>query len=502
MDDKLFSESEQFAFDLTKIGLYIEEISRELRNIVDPTELETKLFVEEISVSSQDLARLAFHYALMWINSKRDSLFQSSRMTKISPLQNLEQISQSTNTRSIPMQFKKSLYDEAPTTWESENLDGRRVRHPESVDKFDPGKIKENQKIQRAFPTLRTDAERSEAVGHPIKPSKLVVIDAETPKSKRTRTCYNECFWNRLGNNKQRIVHGGSLESEDSSRIIELQISSHLATFSETTCASLEIYKSENTNRQPEHKRNIHEQMKDVKLQAIKSCKGIFGNNHEEQHDGLAVKELPQNVGMEAAHALVQLSEQKVGSSKDRFICFSGKSTSNKVLFSNTRSKFNEYGCSRQSLAEIGGLCKPTLTLTTPNSALSSDGKYIDGNYSTKLDSSTMVPIITEDGCMSPYDTTGGTPSVGNLRVENIRESPQELSMSALQLINESIRPATKRNYASCIKSFISWASSIQIDHKKYDPANSSICKLDNSQKNNTPIVEKTFVPEEQSKLS
>ncbi|OMJ22223.1 hypothetical protein AYI70_g3017 [Smittium culicis] len=107
MDDKLFSESEQFAFDLTKIGLYIEEISRELRNIVDPTELETKLFVEEISVSSQDLARLAFHYALMWINSKRDSLFQSSRMTKISPLQNLEQISQSTNTRSIPMQFKK-----------------------------------------------------------------------------------------------------------------------------------------------------------------------------------------------------------------------------------------------------------------------------------------------------------------------------------------------------------------------------------------------------------
>ncbi|OMJ22222.1 hypothetical protein AYI70_g3016 [Smittium culicis] len=302
----------------------------------------------------------------------------------------------------------------------------RRVRHPESVDKFDPGKIKENQKIQRAFPTLSTDAERSEAVGHPIKPSKLVVIDAETLKSKRKRTCYNECFWNRLGNNKQLIVHGGSLESEDSSRIIELQISSHLTTFSETTCASLEIYKSENTNRQPDHKINLHEQRKDVKSQDIKSCKGILGNNHEEQHQSrhkqysrireytsrLAVKELPQNVGMEAAHALVQLSEQKVGSSKDRFICFSGKSTSNKVLFSNTRSKFNEYGCSRQSLAEIGGLCKPTLTLTTPNSALSSDGKYIDGNYSTKLDSSTMVPIITEDCYMPSYDTTGGTPSM------------------------------------------------------------------------------------------
>ncbi|OMJ20425.1 hypothetical protein AYI70_g4125 [Smittium culicis] len=147
---------------------------------------------------------------------------------------------------------------------------------------------------------------------------------------------------------------------------------------------------------------------------------------------------------MEAAHALVQLSEQKLGSSMDRFIRVSGKSTPKKVLFSNKRPKFNGYGCSRQFLAEIRGLCKPTPTLTTPNSAPSSDGKYTDGNYCTELDSSTMVPIITEDGCMPPYDTTGSTPSVGNLRVENIRESPQELSTSDLQLINESIRPVTK----------------------------------------------------------
>ncbi|OMJ21091.1 hypothetical protein AYI70_g3681 [Smittium culicis] len=93
---------------------------------------------------------------------------------------------------------------------------------------------------------------------------------------------------------------------------------------------------------------------------------------------GLVIKEFPQTVGMEAAHALVHLSIQKVGPSNDRFICVRRKSIAKMVLFSNTRPKFNGYGCSHQSLVEIGGLCKPKPTLTAPNSAPSSDGKYTD----------------------------------------------------------------------------------------------------------------------------
>ncbi|OMJ16107.1 hypothetical protein AYI69_g7962 [Smittium culicis] len=211
------------------------------------------------------------------------------------------------------------------------------VRHPENVDTFNSGKNKENQKrspqshtpsesqlqLQRALTTLSIYTEQSEVVGYPIKPLELVATDIEDLKSKLTRICYNGCFWNRLGNNKQRYDLAGGWSQKNQTE----------------------------------------------------------SSNYKQA-----------------------------------------------VLFSNTRPKFNGYGCSRQSLAEIRGLCKPTPTLTTPNSASSSDGNYTDGNYSTELDSSTMVPIITEDGCMPSYDTTGGAPLMRNLLVENIRESPQKLS--------------------------------------------------------------------------
>ncbi|OMJ13208.1 hypothetical protein AYI69_g9082 [Smittium culicis] len=368
------------------------------------------------------------------------------------------------------------------------------VRHPENVDTFDPGKNKENQKrspqshtpsgngetsngikrpvfgscncdraccnqvkrtstrhnkrptesqlqLQRALSTLSIYTERSEVVGYPIKPLKLVATDIEDLKSKRTRICYNGCFWNRLGNNKQLYIPGRGLDSEESNRIIKLQRSSHPPTCLEATCASLRKFKSENANRQYNHESNLHERRDDFKSQAIKPCKGMVGNQHGEQHQGrhnpysrireytsgLAIKEFPQTVGMEAAHFLFNSVNKKWGSSKDRFIHISGKSTPKKVLFSNTRPKFNGYRCSRQSLAEIRGLFKPTPTLTTPNSASSSDGNYTDGNYITEMDSAAMVPIITEDGCMPPYDTTGCTPSVGNLSVKNIRESPLKI---------------------------------------------------------------------------
>ncbi|OMJ17363.1 hypothetical protein AYI70_g6015 [Smittium culicis] len=49
-------------------------------------------------------------------------------------------------------------------------------------------------KLQRTLFTFRTNIDQYEAAGHPIKPSKLVAIDAETLKSEITRTCYNECF--------------------------------------------------------------------------------------------------------------------------------------------------------------------------------------------------------------------------------------------------------------------------------------------------------------------
>ncbi|OMJ17026.1 hypothetical protein AYI69_g7598, partial [Smittium culicis] len=81
-DDKLLSEAEQHILDLARIGTYIEDVSREFRNIIEPTEPEIKLFVDEISGSSQDLVRLALHYAQKWKTSRRISICQSSGYDK------------------------------------------------------------------------------------------------------------------------------------------------------------------------------------------------------------------------------------------------------------------------------------------------------------------------------------------------------------------------------------------------------------------------------------
>ncbi|OMJ14848.1 hypothetical protein AYI69_g8421 [Smittium culicis] len=406
------------------------------------TEPEIKLFVDEISGSSQDLVRLALHYAQKWKTSRRISICQSSGYDKDistadpgsdipehqylfhpSALEKMEITRQSSRndellrqalsskpSNNYPRQFHNQYQPSrgnpnyrgsCQTRWRSsskwsqtgQNSNYRSsqgngnqytssqkpqwnqstnsigtsaeefqrhssdnseahgetwihyeprkisyyseqpleiprisVRHPENVDTFVPGKNKENQKrspqthtpsdngetsngikrpvfdncnceraclnqvkrtstrhnkrptesklqLQRALPTLRIDTERSEVLGHPIKPLELVATDIEDLKSKRTRICYNGCFWNRLGNNKQRNVPGGGLESEDSNRIIKLQRSSNPLTCLEATCASLEKFKSENPNKQYHHESNFHERRDDFKSQSIKSCK-------------------------------------------------------------------------------------------------------------------------------------------------------------------------------------------------------------------------------------
>ncbi|OMJ20424.1 hypothetical protein AYI70_g4124 [Smittium culicis] len=81
-DDKLLSEAEKHVLDLARTETYIEDVSKEFRNIIEPKELEIMLFVNEISGSSRDLVRLALHYTQKWKTSRRVSVCQSSGYDK------------------------------------------------------------------------------------------------------------------------------------------------------------------------------------------------------------------------------------------------------------------------------------------------------------------------------------------------------------------------------------------------------------------------------------
>ncbi|OMJ10136.1 hypothetical protein AYI69_g10365 [Smittium culicis] len=81
-EDKLLSESEQQSLDLARIGLLIEDMSREFSQIDNPTESETKTFLEAIYGISQDLVRLGFSYAHKWKNNRSVCISQAAGYDK------------------------------------------------------------------------------------------------------------------------------------------------------------------------------------------------------------------------------------------------------------------------------------------------------------------------------------------------------------------------------------------------------------------------------------
>ncbi|OMJ21620.1 hypothetical protein AYI69_g5735 [Smittium culicis] len=73
-DDKPISEAEQQIIDLLRIGLYLEEISRILINISDPSESNAKNFDQKINRSYQDLLKLGLSYAHKWKSTRRAAI--------------------------------------------------------------------------------------------------------------------------------------------------------------------------------------------------------------------------------------------------------------------------------------------------------------------------------------------------------------------------------------------------------------------------------------------
>ncbi|PWA00984.1 hypothetical protein BB558_002944 [Smittium angustum] len=240
--------------------------------------------------------------------------------------------------------------------------------------------------LQCPVPTKSVDIGGSKVVGVSNSHLELITSHPEVSQSKRARICHHGCFWNRMGNNQQQYVAGWSLGYKNDYGVIKLQGGNNTVTCPEDPCSTLERDQSTTTNRQHYNKGNLHEWRNNSQPQTAELGKGMVEYHHEEQNNsgyypytwegkrpsGLAFQKFSQAVGMEAANHWFKFIDSRPTSSGDR--------------------------CTDAFMAQNWTLRQPTTNADTTYTEASDHGAFKNGNSGTRLESTALVPAVTENG--------------------------------------------------------------------------------------------------------